>query len=247
MHNNQSSYARWSWIIALILIFILLWMLLTGRGPSAACCGTSDVAVEIMPTDAVTEAFSFSANSDAFVSSGDNVGITWIDNVEALKTLLQGGLQVEGDDLNIALTGTVESGATKQQKELDAQAFFGDNITVDNQLIIEPKPVIEPPSVAKLYFDTGVSSLPFDGESLLAPMIAWLNDHPDAIAVISGYHDPTGNQARNASLSKKRAESTVAAFIAAGINETRLEMVKPISTDGGEGFAEARRVEVSIQ
>jgi outer membrane protein OmpA-like peptidoglycan-associated protein len=114
-------------------------------------------------------------------------------------------------------------------------------------MIDEPIAAIEPPPAAKLYFDTGVSRLPFDGQSLLAPVITWLSDHPDATAVISGYHDPTGKQARNASLSKQRAESTFAAIVAAGIDASRLEMVKPISTDGGEDLAEARRVEVLIQ
>ncbi len=257
MHNNQSSYSRWSWIIALILALILLWMLLTGRGPSSACCGAPNVAAtpieDVVHADAVTEAFSFSATAEDFTSSGDDTNIGWVTNADALKALLLGGLQAEGDDQSVVLTGTVDSGDTKQQKGLDAQVFFGEEVAIDNQLSIamamvaEPITAMEPPPAAKLYFDTGVSHLPFDGERLLAPIIAWLNDHSDATAVISGYHDPTGKQARNASLSKQRAESTFAAIVAAGIDATRLEMVKPISTDGGEDLAEARRVEVLIQ
>lgn len=254
MHNNQSCYSRWSWIIALLLALILLWMLLTGRGPSSACCGTPETAAtpasEAVIADAVTEAFSFSATADNFTSSGDSTEVNWIGNIDVLKGLLLGGLQVEGDEQSITLTGAVGSDNIKQQKGLDAQIFFGENTSIDNQLTVamaEPVTAMEPPLAAKLYFDTGVSSLPYDSDSLLAPIITWLNDNPDTTAVISGYHDPTGKQARNASLAKKRAESTFNAITAAGIDASRLEMVKPISTDGGEDLSEARRVEVSIQ
>jgi hypothetical protein len=41
MHNDQSSYSLWSWIVALILAIILLWMLLTGHGPNTSCCSAS--------------------------------------------------------------------------------------------------------------------------------------------------------------------------------------------------------------
>lgn len=37
-HNNQSSYSRWTWIVALLLALALLWMLFTGHGPSNTCC-----------------------------------------------------------------------------------------------------------------------------------------------------------------------------------------------------------------
>lgn len=39
-----TSYSRWTWIVALILVVILAVLWATGHGPSSACCGTADDA-----------------------------------------------------------------------------------------------------------------------------------------------------------------------------------------------------------
>ncbi|MEE9331058.1 MAG: OmpA family protein [Methylophilaceae bacterium] len=258
MHNDQSSYSRWSWIIALILALILLWMYLTGKGPSSACCNVAEVAAptaEVMPMDmeeapVVTEAFSFAATENDFTSNGDASNITWAgDDIDALKALLMGGINAKGDETSVLLTGTVSTEDIKQQKGLDAQAFFGPDATIDNQITImmeEPTAVVAPPA-AKLYFNTGVHRLPADSVNTLDPVITWLNNNPEAKAIISGFHDPTGNLARNQELAKKRAESANNALLNAGIEADRIEMRKPEVTEGGGDLSEARRVEVSIE
>jgi cytochrome c oxidase subunit 2 len=150
MHNNQSSYSRWSWIIALILALFLLWMLLTGKGPSNACCNTTSEQAAPVPIDepsAVTEAFSFSATADGFIGTGDTSDIGWTNDIDALKALLSDNFKAEGDDRFIVLTGTVGSEEAKQQKGLDAQAFFGPDITIDNQITVvmaEPEAATPP-------------------------------------------------------------------------------------------------------
>lgn len=254
MQNNQSnSYSRWSWLIAIILGLALLWMLLTGRGPSDACCATDVAAVPVEEVSTVTEAFSFSADADNFASNGDASNVSWMENVEVLRVLLADNLMAEGDDSNVTLTGTVANEEMKVQKGLDAQAIFGPDVTVDNQLIVEAmpelqaEPVMVDPPAAKLYFNTGSSRLPVDGDSTLAPVISWMNDYPEATAVVSGYHDPTGNLARNQQLSKQRAKAAANALIAAGVDESRIEMRKPASTEGDGDLAEARRVEITIE
>ena len=68
-----------------------------------------------------------------------------------------------------------------------------------------------------------------------------------AKAVLSGYHDSRGNKEANKELAKNRAKSVAAALKAAGIEETRIEMRKPESVDGGGDLTEARRVEVSVE
>ena len=76
MQNHQSSYKRWTWVVALILALILLWMLLTGRGPSSTCCSANvDGATpveEIMPAAAPVpiEAFGFTASANDFTKIG---------------------------------------------------------------------------------------------------------------------------------------------------------------------------------
>lgn len=258
MHNNQSSYSRWSWIVALILALILLLMLLTGRGPSSVCCAASVEATapteEIMPaaeSASVTEMFGFSATANDFTSNGDSANVSWFGQSDALKALLAGGdaLQAQGDDKSVVLRGTVDTEAIKEQKGADAQAFFGSAVTVDNQLLVkatEPAATMPPPA-AKLYFDTGKTALPSDSDTTLAPIVEWLDAHPQSKAVLSGFHDPRGNQAVNEELAYNRAKAAQAGLIAAGVDVMKIEMRKPQSVDGGGDLAEARRVEVSVE
>lgn len=266
MENNQSSYASWTWIIAFLLALILFWMFLTGKGPSSACCSDADVTAVTEPASdklaavekpAVIENFSFSATDSDFTSDGDASNISWIHDSEALKVILSTGIIAEGDDALVVLSGSVESEEAKTQKGLEAQTFFGPDVTVDNQIVvIEPEPIlgnvapiaeIAVPSDAKIYFGSGVHRLPTEGPTTLAPIITWLNDNPDTKAVISGFHDPTGDYASNQRLAKKRAESVFNAITSEGIDATRLEMRKPEVTEGGGSLAEARRVEVSVE
>ena len=103
-----------------------------------------------------------------------------------------------------------------------------------------------PPPAAKLYFDTGKTALPSDTEASLAPIIEWLNAHPDSKAVLSGFHDSRGNQKANEDLAYNRAKAAQAVLIAGGVDVMRIEFVKPESVDGGDSN-EARRVEVTIK
>ncbi len=248
--NNQSSYNRWSWIVALILALILLWMLLTGRGPSSDCCATP-VAVapveEVMPA-VVTEACSFSASNTDFTSNEACANLAWLTKSDELKSYLAGDLRADGDERNVVLTGSVDSEDIKMQKGQAAQTFFGPDVSVDNQITVkvaEPASMAPPPA-AKLYFESGKTALPNDTDTLIAPIIVWLNAHPDAKVVLSGFHDSRGNQTANEDLAYNRAKAAQAALIAAGVDVMRIEFVKPEVVDGGD-LNEARRVEVSIK
>ena len=253
MHNNQSSYSRWSWIVTLILALILLWMLMTGRGPSSSCCAApaepAAPAAAIMPAPAAAEGFHFYATSSDLSSTGDATNAAWLAQADTLKGLLSGDQKAEGDDKNVVLTGTVDTDAIKQQKGADAQAFFGPSVAVDNQLVVKAaEPVAAmPPPAAKLYFDTGKTALKDDANTSLAPIVEWMKANASAKAIISGFHDPRGNQAVNASLAKNRAKSVAVALMVAGVDEARIEMRKPESVAGGSDLAEARRVEVSVE
>lgn len=262
MENNQASYASWTWIIAFILALILFWMFITERGPSAACCNNGAVAVtETTSADAPPpplESFSFSATDSNFTNRGDTSNISWINDSEALKAILSTGIIAEGDETLVVLSGSVESEEEKAQKGLEAQTFFGPDITIDNQImIIEPEPVVESvqaevnelltPDAAKVYFDSGVHGLPSDSTAALEPIVTWLNENPDGKAVISGFHDPTGDYASNQRLAKKRAESVYNGLVHLGISADRIEMRKPEVTEGDGNLAEARRVEVTVQ
>ncbi len=263
MQNHQSSYKRWSWIVALILALILLWMLLTGRGPSNACCSaTVEAAVPLEATTpveaitpAATQAFGFTATAADFSSNGDGSKLGWFSQADSLKALLAGGdgLQIQGDEKSVVLRGTVDTDAIKQQKASEVQAFFGTEVALDNQLLVKAAEVVEPvaamppPTTAKLYFDSGKTALPENYDDRLDPIVAWLNAHPESKAVLSGYHDSNGNQAANDELAYKRAKAVQAGLIAAGIDVMRVEFRKPENADNSGDMAEARRVEVSVE
>ena len=252
MNNQNSSYNFWTWLVAILLALILLWGLLTGRG-TGTCC-TAPVAApveEAMPAVpvAVAEACHFTASSSEYNANEACANVAWAANSDVLKSTLIGDMRAEGDDKAVVLTGTVDSEEIKAQKAKDAEAFFGAGVTVDNQLVVKvAEPVVmEAPPAAKLYFDTGKTALAGDADTTLAPVIAWLNAHPDAKAVVSGFHDPRGNQKQNEDLAYNRAKAAQAALITAGIDVLRIELVKPESVDGGGDLAEARRVEVSVK
>jgi outer membrane protein OmpA-like peptidoglycan-associated protein len=112
---------------------------------------------------------------------------------------------------------------------------------------IAAAPVVEAPPIARLYFDVDVSDKIAEGQPLLDPVVAWLAANPTARAVVTGYHDPTGTAGRNHDLAKSRAQTVQAALVAAGVAADRIDLVKPVSTDGGGDLKEARRVEVSVK
>ena len=114
---------------------------------------------------------------------------------------------------------------------------------------IAAAPVVEAaaPPAARLYFDVDVSDTIAEGKPLLDPIVAWLAANPTARAVVTGYHDPTGAAGHNHDLAKSRAQTVQAALVAAGVAADRIDLVKPVSTDGGGDLKEARRVEVSVK
>lgn len=254
--NNQSSYNRWTWTIALILAAILLWMLFTGRGPSAACCGAAPAPVEaaapVAPIVEPAADFSFNASCNDFTHSGDTSSNAWANNPDGLKSALcsASGINAQGDSNHVTLTGTVDSDAVRSQIGSDTQSFLGADYTVDNQItVLAPVVAFNPPPAAKLYFRTSSTTLPGDSASTLAPIVTWFNENSDsnAKAVVTGYHDPRGSLELNQALSKGRAQSVYDALIAAGVSADRIEMREPAETTGSGSLREARRVEVSIE
>lgn len=116
---------------------------------------------------------------------------------------------------------------------------------------VEPAPaVVEPAATmptATVYFDVEQATLPAGGDAALVTVISYLVANPGATAVVSGYHDPTGDQAANEELAKNRAGAVRDALVAGGIEESRIDMQKPVVTTGGGSLEDARRVEVTIR
>jgi outer membrane protein OmpA-like peptidoglycan-associated protein len=66
-------------------------------------------------------------------------------------------------------------------------------------------------------------------------------------AVISGFHDATGDAAKNEELAKQRAFAVRDALKSFGVADDKLELKKPETLQADGTNAQARRVEVSVQ
>lgn len=110
-----------------------------------------------------------------------------------------------------------------------------------------PVTAAEPIPEAKVYFALDKWDLPTDVTTTIAAVVAYLKAHPEAKALVSGFHDPRGSVARNEELAFNRARQVRDALDRAGIPNDRVVMNKPQVTTGTGSNAEARRVEVTIQ
>lgn len=102
-----------------------------------------------------------------------------------------------------------------------------------------------------VYFDTGASDVHADFATKAADVLDYLKTHDDVEAVVSGYHDPTGDAAVNEALARERAEAVRDALVAEGISEDRVVLEKPADASGTDEVnasnATARRVEVVLR
>ena len=103
------------------------------------------------------------------------------------------------------------------------------------------------PAIARIHFASGAVALPEDAAAALAPIVDAAKARADAKLAVSGFHDKTGNPEQNAELAKQRAFAVRDALVAAGIAAERIELRKPVETEGGTDDREARRVEVSVE
>ena len=124
---------------------------------------------------------------------------------------------------------------------------------------VEPVPAAEAPAeealldgplsgdlVGTVYFALGQAALPESAAAEVAKAKLALDAAPTAKMVLSGFHDASGDPARNAELAKDRAKAVRGALQAAGIDASRVALRKPESTTGDGSAQEARRVEMRV-
>ena len=117
--------------------------------------------------------------------------------------------------------------------------------TAGNTSTVKRKVIVEAPlAIAKLYFEVGSAEFPADTELSLSTVIAYLRTHSSAKAVVSGYHDSSGNLANNQELSLNRAIAVRELLQQSGVTADRIELEKPVVSTGTGSPEEARRVEV---
>jgi K(+)-stimulated pyrophosphate-energized sodium pump len=97
---------------------------------------------------------------------------------------------------------------------------------------------------AKFFFDVAKADLPTDAAANITKLAAAAKGGSGKL-VISGFHDASGDPAKNADLAKQRAIAVRDALKAAGVAEDRIEMKKPEQVNAGNA-ADSRRVEVKL-
>jgi len=123
------------------------------------------------------------------------------------------------------------SGAAKPAATAAAVADDAASVRVEN-------------GVVKFYFATAKAELAAGANEALADVVKGVAEGKKA--VISGFHDATGDAALNAELAKQRAFAVRDALKALGVAEDKIELKKPEETTATGTNAEARRVEVAL-
>jgi outer membrane protein OmpA-like peptidoglycan-associated protein len=98
--------------------------------------------------------------------------------------------------------------------------------------------------VVHFYFATASADLAPGAAEALAAVIKGVEGGKKA--VVSGFHDTTGDAAINEQLAKRRAETVRDVLTGLGVPAARIDMQKPAVTAGTGSNAQARRVEVRL-
>ena len=99
--------------------------------------------------------------------------------------------------------------------------------------------------VVKFYFVVGKADVAPEAAQALVEVVKAVA--AGKLAVISGYHDASGDPAQNAELAKQRALAVRAVLLAQGVTEDKVELRKPEQTPASDPAGETRRVEVTLK
>jgi outer membrane protein OmpA-like peptidoglycan-associated protein len=133
----------------------------------------------------------------------------------------------------VGASGATKPGATAVASSAPAAAVMADaaSVRVEN-------------GVVKFYFATAKAELAAGANEALADVVKGVAEGKKA--VVSGFHDATGDAALNAELAKQRAFAVRDALKGLGVAEDKIELKKPEVTTATGSNAEARRVEVAL-
>ena len=134
----------------------------------------------------------------------------------------------------VGASGAAKPGTTavaRSAPAADSVAADGASVRVDNGGV-------------KFYFASAKADLAAGAKEALAEGVKGVAD--GKMAVVSGFHDATGDAALNAELAKQRALAVRDALKGLGVAEDKIELKKPEETTATGSNAEARRVEVVL-
>ena len=110
--------------------------------------------------------------------------------------------------------------------------------------VVEEASVVVEGGVVKFYFAVGKADLATGAKQALADVIKGVLQGKKA--VVSGFHDATGDLAVNQVLAKQRAFAVRDLIKSLGVADEQIDLRKPDNIQAGTG-AQARRVEVTLQ
>ena len=101
------------------------------------------------------------------------------------------------------------------------------------------------PEAISVYFAPGSTAMPADAAASVGKIVAYAKSGPNTKIGVSGYHDTTGDPAKNAELARSRAFGARDMLVAAGVPADRLILVKPAQAAAGTpDDKESRRVDI---
>lgn len=160
------------------------------------------------------------------------------------------GLWITFGIVALVIISTVSAIVVRQLRGIEAEAPAAAVVAAPAVVLVEEIILIEGPLtgdlVSTLYFGTAESALPADAAAELDKVVQALAAAPARKVVLSGFHDETGDAAKNAELAKQRALSARDALVAAGVDKSRIQLRKPEVTTGTGTEQEARRVELRL-
>ena len=98
--------------------------------------------------------------------------------------------------------------------------------------------------VVNFYFATGSADIAPGAAEALALVIQGVQAGRNAL--VSGFHDTTGDRSLNEALARRRAETVRSVLLGLGVPADKARLEKPAETTGTGNDAQARRVEVKL-
>lgn len=137
-------------------------------------------------------------------------------------------------------------------REYDASSRNNDGSSLFGNLDIEALRNNKSVILDNITFESNSSELSASSENGINTIVNFMNTYPEAVVIIDGHTDDTGDPDYNMSLSKMRANSVKAALIEKGVAEGRIKTegygaTKPLRpNDSEENRALNRRVELKF-
>ncbi len=263
-------YSRWTWIIAILALIVLIWLWATGRGPgsAASCCGAAPVvaAPVVAPTAAPVAVAPASVAHKAMWDGNKLTLEGQVPDAATKKAIVDAAVAKYGaanvidkltidaaakGPLTVTLLGTVASEAIKSARGDEAKTFYT-NATIDNQLTIAAAPAAKADDVkcgdsvvVAATFATGKADLTANARKLLDAVVPCIKGPFE----VGGHTDNVGKDESNQALSQARAESVAKYLASKGVDAKLLTTkgygpTQPIGDNGTtDGKAKNRRIE----